>query len=257
MTIKKTVRTKNVAKTTNVERKTTKGQAAEKSVKETKKDKTKPVVSDKKKLKTVEAIELKNDWNLADLKAAEYNPRYISSSRFEKLKKSISKYGDLSGIVFNQRTQRLVSGHQRIKTFDGEKTSIKTEAYTDKHGTVAMGYISARTEHGLVKVPFRVVDWSEETVEKAANIAANNHGGEFDKTKLRKILTSLEADSFDIESLGFDVEDVRKIAPVMHDGTARARAKHVKTVPDSSSLQHSCPRCGKTFLSSGKKLKDI
>ncbi len=105
-----------------------------------------------------------------DLKPAGYNPRKITKAQLERLKKSLQEFGDLSGIVFNVRTQTLIGGHQRNKALDPSWPIIK-EPQTDATGTVAAGYIE--TPHG--RFVYREVDWPE-TKEKMANIAANKQG---------------------------------------------------------------------------------
>src|SRR5436853_352297 len=55
--------------------------------------------------------------DLNDLKGNPKNPRTISKHDFEALKKSILKFGDLSGVIFNKRTGHLAGGHQRIEAF--------------------------------------------------------------------------------------------------------------------------------------------
>lgn len=96
--------------------------------------------------------------NLSVLKAAEYNPRKISQAALDGLKYSLQEFGDISGIVFNQRTGRLVAGHQRVK------------ALIDKFGDLQISGDLIETPAGVFKI--RVVDWDEDK-EKAANIAAN------------------------------------------------------------------------------------
>lgn len=136
---------------------------------------------------------------LTDLKPAAYNPRKITDAQLARLKKSLDEFGDLSGIVFNVRTQTLIGGHQRIKNIDAD-CKITKKPYTDKTGTVALGYIEA--ESG--RMTYREVDWSEEK-EKKANIAANKHGGEFDDDLLKELLDDLKLeDPLDIELIGFD-----------------------------------------------------
>lgn len=71
-----------------------------------------------------------------DLKPAGYNPRKISKEKLAALKKSLEEFGDLSGIVFNIRTQTLIGGHQRTKNLDPSWPIVK-ESQTDKTGTVA------------------------------------------------------------------------------------------------------------------------
>ena len=56
--------------------------------------------------------------NVKDLNPAEYNPRRITKKRLALLGEALKEFGDLSGVTFNIRTQRLVSGHQRVKHLD-------------------------------------------------------------------------------------------------------------------------------------------
>lgn len=60
---------------------------------------------------------------LADLKAAEYNPRTISASALEGLAHSLKRFGLVQPIIWNKRTGNVVGGHQRIKALQaaGEK----------------------------------------------------------------------------------------------------------------------------------------
>lgn len=123
---------------------------------------------------------------IKDLRAATYNPRKITDKKLEMLGKSMREFGDLSGIVFNRRTGNLIGGHQRLKHLDSEW----------------------EIEGGFVKTPFgdfvfREVDWPEKK-EKAANIAANKHGGEFDLPALKVLL----ADVDDLELTGFTADEI-------------------------------------------------
>jgi len=52
---------------------------------------------------------------LKDLKPAEYNPRTISKKAFDGLGASMSRFGLLMPIVWNERTGNIVGGHQRYK----------------------------------------------------------------------------------------------------------------------------------------------
>jgi ParB-like chromosome segregation protein Spo0J len=126
---------------------------------------------------------------LADLRPSPANPRKISAAALAGLSKSVSAYGDLSGIVWNARSGNLVCGHQRM------------EALKKAHGA-ALGFDAARccitTPAG--DFPVRVVDWDPDT-EAMANIAANALGiqGEFDDAQLQAILTDLNARGIDLE----------------------------------------------------------
>lgn len=54
---------------------------------------------------------------IRELKANPKNPRKISDSKLAMLKASVEEFGDLSGFVYNRRSKRLVSGHQKQKIF--------------------------------------------------------------------------------------------------------------------------------------------
>jgi hypothetical protein len=128
---------------------------------------------------------------ISDLKRADYNPRQISEWAKEALRKSMMKFGDLSGIVVNIRTGRIVGGHQRVSLFDQAWRITKQTVIKDDVGTVAEGLIA--TPYG--NWSYREVDW-DETLEMAANIAANKHGGLWDINKLRNLTGKIkDADS--------------------------------------------------------------
>ncbi len=147
----------------------------------------------------------KQKMKIKDLKPADYNPRKITSEKLTMLKKALTEFGDLSGIVYNRRTQRLVGGHQRVKTFDKSWEITKMKA-ADKRGTVALGYVE--TPHG--RMTYREVDWTE-AKEKAANIAANQQGGEFDDGLLKDLVKELKLNGADMDLIGFDAEELSAI----------------------------------------------
>ena len=83
---------------------------------------------------------------LKNLNPNERNPRTMSSEDKEALKISLKKYGDMSGIVYNRRTKKLVGGHQRNSVLPQESKIIiehkyknPTEAYTVADGYVLIG----------------------------------------------------------------------------------------------------------------------
>jgi DNA modification methylase len=140
-----------------------------------------------------------------DLNPADYNPRKITDEQLHRLKKSMTEFGDLSGIIFNIRTNNLIGGHQRIKHFDDSWKIVKKKS-TDDLGTVAVGYVDTPFGRWF----YREVDW-DETKEKAANIAANKHGGEFDRDLLGGILGELVQIDLDMELTGFDEAEIFKL----------------------------------------------
>lgn len=153
---------------------------------------------------------------LSDLKPAGYNPRIITDEQLSRLKKALHEFGDLSGIVFNRKTGNLVGGHQRLKCLPPDaiikKEKLKKPSRT---GTTATGTITIDNE----QYTYREVNW-DEAKEKAANIAANQHGGEFDDDKLSVLLKELsEAPDFDIGLLGFDDSEFNQLLSlVINDG---------------------------------------
>lgn len=181
------------------------------------------------------------------LKPAGYNPRVISSGRLKQLDSSINTFGDLSGIVFNVRTGNLVSGHQRMKTLKSAKTRIVQVHHTDDYGTIAIGHVEVKTKSGSLKIPYRAVDWPTQR-EKAANIAANAHGGNFDKDKLALVLADLEnVKEFDIEIVGLDPLTLKSLRLPKGTGelgpNAGATRKEFKEFGEDLDTKHECPKC--------------
>jgi hypothetical protein len=175
------------------------------------------------------------------LKAASYNPRTITNQRLNKLQDSMTTFGDLSGIVFNVRTKTLISGHQRTATIDLKKAKIVQKPVQDEHGTVAVGYVEAQTKKGKIRIPYRAVDW-DLTKEKAANIAANAHGGTFDKEKLRMVLADIEkSKKFDIELTGLDPLTLKSLK-LPDDGKLKPKTEF-KELGEDLETSHQCPKC--------------
>jgi len=138
---------------------------------------------------------------LSDLKPNEQNPRKISDKQLKMLKKSLTEFGDLSGIIYNTQTSRLCGGHQRIKVLpsDTEITIEMRYHSPTRTGTVADGYALIGGE----RFKYREVSWDEPR-EKAANLAANKHGGEFDLEMVDDWLDDLSGVGLDLELTGFE-----------------------------------------------------
>lgn len=205
------------------------------------------------------------DFTLKDFRGADYNPRFITDKRLANLGQSMTQFGDLSGVVYNASKKRkvLISGHQRIKAISGKGWTHKivTNPKKDAHGTVATGHIEAKSPTGeVIQIPLRIVAWDDKKCEMAANVAANAHGGDFDKKKLHTVLEALRTDisSFNISLIGIDPLTVKTLPATIsmenkeHDpsaSTARANGESgsFKTIsPEDvqSQLKHKCPRCG-------------
>tara|TARA_Y100000310_G_scaffold90528_3_gene87834 strand:- start:9701 stop:10285 length:585 start_codon:yes stop_codon:yes gene_type:complete len=173
---------------------------------------------------------------IKELKPAEYNPRKISDKKLALLKKTLKEYGDLSGIVFNNKTGNLVGGHQRLKALPAD-SKITKESFTDKMGTVAKGTIN--TKFG--EFVYREVEWSLEK-EKAANIAANKGAGEWDFTELKNVLESLDTGTFDFELTGFELDEVEALLNDSHLDTYEEEIRE-KEFDENIETKNCCPKC--------------
>lgn len=177
------------------------------------------------------------------LKGAKYNPRSITTARLGKLQESMTTFGDLSGVVFNVKTGVLVSGHQRMKTVEGLESRIVQKPHKDKLGTVAIGHVIATSKKGTeIRIPFRAVDWDLNR-EKAANIAANAHGGVFDKDKLAMVLADLgNSKNFDLDIVGLDPLTLKSLRTVgKEQKTITEFKEYGADIADDS--KHECPKC--------------
>lgn len=97
----------------------------------------------------------------------------------------MSDFGDLSGITFNLRTNRLVCGHQRV------------DLLREKHGDLELieerGRMFIQLPNGD-EFPVRVVDWPEDK-ERIANVVANNPeiAGVFKPEAVEAMLAGIDA----------------------------------------------------------------
>lgn len=135
----------------------------------------------------------------SSIKFANYNPRKISEEALKKLKQNIKRVGLLGGIVWNESTRNIVSGHQRVTVLD------QLNGYD---GTEDTDYI-LRVE----KVTLSVKE------EKEQNIFMNNQSvqGEFDLNILRDLIPDI-----DYKSAGLTEQDLSMIGfefdmPVLND----------------------------------------
>lgn len=183
------------------------------------------------------------DLTVSHLKPAKYNPRGITPLRMAKLQESMSTFGDLSGVVFNVRTSTVISGHQRLKSIHGKKTKIVQEPMSDKFGTVSVGYIAVAGSD--LRIPFRSVDW-DVIKEKTANIAANAHGGVFDKEKLGILVAEIEnSKAFEVEVTGLDPLTLQHLR--IQNETDHQDFKEITEADVEGKAEHQCPNCGYQF----------
>lgn len=146
------------------------------------------------------------------------NPRLITAQQREMLKKSLDEFGDLSGVVFNRRTQRLVGGHQRVSVLNGLRNGrlqiVNRYDEPTAQGTVLEGLI----EHDGERFSYREVDWDEDKAV-AAMIAANQQGGEFDESLLADLVNRHEETEGDPDLLGFDRDEFTRLVELADSPT--------------------------------------
>lgn len=130
------------------------------------------------------------------------NPRKISESKIAMLKKSMEHFGDVNIITYNQRTRHVIGGNQRIKVMQ------------------ALGWKEADV---------RVVDLPENE-EVALMARLNVADGEFIMPVLKEILFDLDAQNFDLDLTGFDIEEFEKLA--------------TNAPPILEEEKKKCPKCG-------------
>lgn len=118
---------------------------------------------------------------------AAYNPRLISDEARKKLKKNMQNIGLLGGIVWNETTGNLVSGHQRVAIMDSVNRYDPETGKNDYEFRVEVVHLDEKTE-------------------KEQNLFMNNRNvqGEYDDDMLRKLLVDI-----DYENAGFEDMDLQ------------------------------------------------
>jgi hypothetical protein len=145
---------------------------------------------------------------IKDLKDNPANPRRVKDGHHAMLTKSMLEFGDISGIVYNQTTDRLLGGHQRKVSFEDNFPIVITKTYDPptKSGTVKEGYIDAAGD----RFNYREVRW-DENKEIAANIAANKGAGQFDYNMLQEHLLQLDASNYDLNLTMYDPSELEAL----------------------------------------------
>ena len=132
---------------------------------------------------------------------AEYNPRKISDTEYDKLANSISEFGFVDPIIINLNNNHIIGGHQRYTVLLNQYIADGTneELHLIRLGDI--GWIFPETELTI----------KDNDYEKALNIALNQISGEWDNEKLTELFQDLQLNNFDLELTGFnslDLEDL-------------------------------------------------
>lgn len=171
---------------------------------------------------------------VTDLRANPNNPRAPWTPEQETFfRKSLARFGDLGGVVFNRTTGQLVGGHKRIAVFreGSDLTLDATDQPKDVQGTVAHGFVIVDG----TRFAYREVEWSPE-VESAANLAANRWAAEWEWSLVSGALTDLSATAADLLLLtGFPQHELDNLlaaewAPAPRGDLAEADTTHPHTI---------------------------
>jgi ParB-like chromosome segregation protein Spo0J len=116
---------------------------------------------------------------LTDLIPAPYNPRTSTKKQEQNLKESLSKFGLVEPIIFNERTGYIVGGHFRVREL---------------------------TKLGYTSIDCVVVDLSEED-ERELNVRLNANTGGWDFDLLANEWNVDELVEWGLEGIPFDIEE--------------------------------------------------
>ena len=117
---------------------------------------------------------------IADMNRAAYNPRVDlqpEDEEYQAIERSLKRHGLVQPIVWNRRTNTVVSGHQRLTVLEAQ---------------------------GETEVTVSVVDL-DDIQEKELNVALNKITGEWDDDKLSVILNELGEEATDT---GFTLTEI-------------------------------------------------
>lgn len=132
---------------------------------------------------------------VTDINPAEYNPRKDlkpGDPAYEKLKRSMTEFGYVEPIIWNEETGNIVGGHQRYKVLVAE---------------------------GHTEVECVIVKMSPDR-EKALNVALNKVTGDWEFEALADLIKDLEAQDFDVTLTGFDAAEIEDLFSQVHDKDA-------------------------------------
>lgn len=117
---------------------------------------------------------------IADMNRAAYNPRVDlqpEDEEYQAIERSLKRHGLVQPVVWNCRTNTVVSGHQRLTVLEAQ---------------------------GETEVTVSVVDL-DDIQEKELNVALNKITGEWDDDKLSVILNELGEEAADT---GFTLQEI-------------------------------------------------
>lgn len=147
---------------------------------------------------------------IEDMNRATYNPRVDlqpDDVEYQSIKLSLESHGLVQPIVWNKRTNTVVSGHQRLTVLEAQ---------------------------GVEEVDVSVVDM-DDISEKELNVALNKVEGEWDDQKLSELLEELGDEANETGFTDAEIETLRgQLQSYFTD--AEEREEPLSIEPDSSFL---------------------
>lgn len=119
---------------------------------------------------------------ISELKPASYNPRKLSQSQYNQIKKSLTEFGFVDPVIVNENIDRkntIIGGHQRVKVW---------------------------ADMGNDTIPAVYIDLNEKK-ERELNIRLNKNTGEWDIEKLLD-----EFDKTDLLEFGFEDDELAEFS---------------------------------------------
>ena len=130
---------------------------------------------------------------VAQMKPAKYNPRKDlkpGDPAYEKIRRSLTDFGYVDPIIWNEVTGNIVGGHQRFKVLTAE---------------------------GATELQCVVVHIEKPEDEKALNIVLNKATGEWEPVALADLLQNLQSANYDLDSTGFDAAEIDELFSKVYD----------------------------------------
>lgn len=159
---------------------------------------------------------------LIQMAPADYNPRYDlkpGDIAYERLKKSVLRFGLVQPIVWNEQTGHIVGGHQRFKILK---------------------------DLGAESVMCAVVNKTLED-EIASNLAMNKAQGRWENDLLRAMFEQMDRDAIDYEAIGYDPDEVDHLFTQI-DQLDDDEIFDFDQEPEKKEPMIQCPHCGQKFV---------
>lgn len=159
---------------------------------------------------------------LIQMAPADYNPRYDlkpGDIAYERLKKSVLRFGLVQPIVWNEQTGHIVGGHQRFKILK---------------------------DLGAESVMCPVVNKTLED-EIASNLAMNKAQGRWENDLLRAMFEQMDRDAIDYEAIGYDPDEVDHLFTQI-DQLDDDEIFDFDQEPEKKEPMIQCPHCGQKFV---------